>query len=67
MFINLQAYNHKKGAWIGAGATILHGITIGRHAIVRAAAVVTQDVPDCAVVCGNPARIIQTLDKEKFE
>lgn len=66
MFINLQAYNHKKGAWIGAGATILHGITIGRHAIVGAA-VLTQGVPDCAVVCGNPAKIIQTLDKEKFE
>ncbi len=57
----------KKGAWIGAGATILPGITIGRHAIVGAAAVVTHDVPDCAVVCGNPARIIKTLDKEKFE
>lgn len=54
------------GAWIGAGATILPGVRIGKHAIVGASSVVTKDVPDYAVVVGNPARIIKTLDKTKF-
>lgn len=57
----------KKGAWIGAGATVLPGISIGRHAIVGAASVVTKDVPDYAVAVGNPAKVIKTLDKDKFE
>ena len=57
----------QKGAWIGAGATVLPGISIGKHAIVGAASVVTKDVADYAVVVGNPAKVIKTLDKEKFE
>ncbi len=51
--------------WIGYGATILSGVTIGRGAIVAAKAVVTRDVPPFAVVGGNPARIIRyRLPKE---
>jgi len=46
----------KKGASIGANATILCGHTIGRYAFVGAGAVVTKDVPDYALVVGNPAR-----------
>ncbi|MGD9826241.1 aminotransferase class I/II-fold pyridoxal phosphate-dependent enzyme [Desulfobacter sp.] len=46
----------KKGASIGANATIICGITIGRYAFVGAGAVVTKDVPDYALVMGNPAR-----------
>ena len=57
----------KQGAWIGAGATILPGITVGRYAIVGAAAVVTHDVPDYAIVVGNPAKIVKTLDGSRFE
>lgn len=57
----------KKGAWIGAGATILPGVTIGEHAIVGVASVVTHDVPDCAVAVGNPAKVIKILDASKFE
>jgi acetyltransferase EpsM len=49
----------KEGAWVGAGATIIQGISIGRWAIVGAGAVVIKDVPDQAVVVGNPARIIK--------
>lgn len=49
-----------KGASIGANATILPGVKIGRNAMVGAGAVVTKDVPDNAVVVGNPAKIIKT-------
>lgn len=51
----------KKGASIGANATILCGITIGQNALVAAGAVVTRDVPSDTVVAGNPARIIRKL------
>ena len=56
-----------KGAWVGAGSTILPGITVGKHAIVGAASVVTKDVPNYAVAVGNPAKVIKYLDKDKFE
>ena len=52
----------KQGASIGSNATILCGVTIGEEAIVGAGSVVTHDVPAKAVVAGNPARIIRTLD-----
>jgi UDP-2-acetamido-3-amino-2,3-dideoxy-glucuronate N-acetyltransferase len=48
----------KKGASIGANATIVCGYNIGRYAFIGAGAVVTKDVPDYALVVGNPARII---------
>ena len=55
-----------KGAWIGANATILPGITVGKYAIVGAGSVVTRDVYDYEVVAGNPARGIKDLDMNKF-
>ena len=51
----------KQGASIGANATILPGITIGCKAMVGAGAVVTKDVPDYAVVVGNPATITRYI------
>jgi acetyltransferase-like isoleucine patch superfamily enzyme len=48
----------KRGASIGANATILPGLTIGEKAMVGAGAVVTRDVPPMAIVAGNPARIV---------
>lgn len=47
----------RKGASIGANATIVCGHTVGRYAFVAAGAVVTRDVPDFALVMGNPARV----------
>ncbi len=47
----------KYGATIGANATVVCGHTIGRYALIGAGAVVTKDVPDYALVYGNPARI----------
>ena len=46
----------EEGASIGGGCTVLPGVTIGRHAMVGAGAVVTRDVPAHALVLGNPAR-----------
>lgn len=50
-----------RNVWLGMGAIILPGVTIGDHAIVGAGAVVTKDVPEKTVVVGNPARVVQTL------
>ncbi len=47
--------------WIGANAVILPGVTIGKHCVVAAGAVVTKDVPDNSLVGGVPAKIIKQL------
>ena len=57
----------KKGAWIGAGASILPGVTIGEYAIVGAGAIVTRDVGDYEVAVGVPAKTVKKLDQKKFE
>ena len=49
--------------WIGANAVILPGVTIGRHVVVAAGAVVTKDVPDYSLVAGVPAKEIKKLRK----
>lgn len=51
--------------WIGTGATIFGGVTIGNGAVVAAGSVVTKDVPPYAIVAGNPARIIKYRFDEK--
>src|SRR6185503_8362755 len=48
----------RRGASIGANATVVCGHTIGRYAFIGAGAVVTRDVPDFAIMVGNPARIV---------
>jgi len=56
----------KKGASIGANATILGNVTIGENAIVGAGSVVTKDVPPNTIVAGSPAKVIGKVeDKEK--
>lgn len=59
----LQGAHIKRGAKIGANATLLPGVVIGENALVGAGAVVTHDVPDGAVVAGNPARVIKHIDE----
>ncbi|MFS8047088.1 acyltransferase [Rhizobium sp. BR 314] len=50
-------------AWLGMNVTVLKGVTIGEGAVVAAGSVVTKDVPDWALVAGNPARQIRELDR----
>lgn len=50
-----------KKAWIGAGATILPGVTVGDNAVVGAASVVTKDVEADTIVAGNPAKFIKRI------
>ena len=51
-----------KGAWLGAGVSVMPGVTIGENAVVAANAVVTSDVPDNVVVGGIPARYIRHIE-----
>jgi len=53
----------KKGASIGSGATILSNISVGENAIVGAGSVVTKDVPNNAIVAGNPARVLRYIEQ----
>jgi acetyltransferase-like isoleucine patch superfamily enzyme len=57
----------KKGAWIGAGAIILQGVTIGEFSVVAAGAVVTKDVPSYTIVAGVPAKIIKNIPIDKLK
>lgn len=52
----------KRNAWIGAGAAILPGVTIGENAIVAAGAVVSKDIPANTIVAGVPAKVIKKLN-----
>ena len=54
----------RKSASIGANATILCGITIGKYSLIGAGSVVLNDVPDFALIVGNPGRIIGWVDKK---
>jgi acetyltransferase-like isoleucine patch superfamily enzyme len=52
----------KRGASIGSGVTILSNVTIGERAIVGAGSMVTRDVPPGAIVAGNPARVLRSVE-----
>lgn len=62
-----RAVTIKDNVWIGAQSKIVPGITIGEGAVIAMGAVVTKDVPDCAVVGGNPAKIIKYRDIEQYK
>jgi len=54
----------KRGASIGSGSTILSNVVVGENAIVGAGSVVTRDVPQNAIVVGNPARVLRHVSQE---
>lgn len=53
-----------KNVWLGAGATVLPGVTIGDNSIVGAGSVVTHDVEPNTIVVGNPARLLRKIEKK---
>lgn len=57
-----RAVTLEPDTWIGDGAIICKGVTIGRNSIVGAGAVVTRDVPPDTIVAGNPAKVVRSLD-----
>jgi len=69
--IRLQGIYKRKvrvghNVWIGYGASILRGVTVGDNAVIATGAVVTRDVPANAVVAGVPARVIRTRETPKL-
>ncbi len=56
----------KDFVWCGANVTIIPGVTVGEGAIIGAGSVVVKDVPDYAVVGGNPAKILKYRNKDQF-
>lgn len=53
--------------WVGQNVAILPGVTVGEGAIIGLGAVVRQDVPACAIVVGNPARVVGYRDKDRYD
>lgn len=56
-----------RNCWIGAGAVILPGITIGDNVVVGAGSVVTKDLPDNVVAVGNPCRVLRPISDNDWE
>lgn len=61
MIITCKPVHICRRAWIGAGATILPGVTVGENSVVGAGSVVTRDVEPDTIVAGNPARVIRRI------
>lgn len=61
MIITCKPVRICRRAWIGAGATILPGVTVGENAVIGAGSVVTKDVEADTIVAGNPARVIRRI------
>ena len=54
----------ERGVWLCAGATVLHGVTVGEDSVVAAGAVVTHDVPARVLVAGVPARVVRSVSPD---
>ena len=57
----------EENAWVASHVIIMPGVTIGEGAVIAAGSVVTKSVPACAVVGGNPAKVIKYRNKERYE
>ncbi len=55
-----------RAARVGGGSVLLPGVTVGENALVGAGSVVTRDVPDRAIVVGNPARVVGTVSDDQI-
>lgn len=53
------------GSWLGYGAVVLPGVTIGKHVVIGANSVVTHDIPDYSVAVGSPAQVIKSYEPGK--
>lgn len=53
----------EENVWIGAGAVILPGVTIGKNSVIGAGAIVTKDIPSNVVAVGNPCRVLREIDE----
>lgn len=56
-----------KNVWIGGGAIILPGVSIGDHSVIGAGSVVTKDIPANVVAVGNPCRVIKSMEKNPVD
>jgi acetyltransferase-like isoleucine patch superfamily enzyme len=55
----------ERNVWLGAGATVLQGVTIGSDAVVAAGAIVTRDVPPRTLVAGVPAQVLREISADE--
>ncbi|AKE40301.1 maltose O-acetyltransferase [Corynebacterium kutscheri] len=55
------------GVWLGAGVTVLPGVSIGDYAVIGAGSVVTKDIPAHTIAVGNPARVVRSPQEDRFE
>lgn len=62
--VTTEAINIEDEVWMGANCVVLAGVTIGKHAIIAAGAVVTKSVPPYSVAVGNPAKILKQYNHE---
>lgn len=60
-----RAVHIEDDAWIGAGASVLRGVRIGRGAVIGAGSVVTRDVPPFTICVGNPVQVLRKLTSEE--
>ena len=60
-----KAITLANNVWVGDGAIICKGVTIGKNSIVGAGSVVTNDIPENSIAAGNPARVVKQLDLER--
>lgn len=61
MFDDAKPINIGENVWIGANATVLSGVTIGKNSVIGAGSVVTKDIPENVVAVGNPCRVLRPI------